>query len=358
MLTKRLPLILSAATLALVTAASLAHAQSPLGIGTAEPSFQPTGGPLAPLLLYVNYEQQAFYRALTGALKAMRQDPWQLASLIGLSFAYGVFHAAGPGHGKAVISSYMIANEVELKRGVVISFISAFVQGVVAVALVGGAWLVLRGTGITLTAATHAMEIASFVMVILFGGWLLFRKLRSLVGNMPRRRLMATPAGPVSMMLDWKNNAAERQAYAFNGKAQAVEAGHTFVPGMVCETCGNAHVPDPALLGGDRFSVREAWSAIVAVGLRPCSGALLVMTFSLLNGLYLGGVLSVAAMSLGTAITVSLLATLAVTAKSAAVRLSGRGSTASIWIGNAIEILGAVLVMLMGALLLGASLQG
>ncbi|MCW1407869.1 nickel/cobalt transporter [Rhizobium sp. 1AS11] len=358
MLTKRLPLIFSAVVLAFLVAASLAHAQSPLGIGTAEPSFQPTGGPLAPLLLYVNYEQQAFYRALTGALKAMRQDPWQLASLIGLSFAYGVFHAAGPGHGKAVISSYMIANEIELKRGVMISFISAFIQGVVAVALVGGAWLVLRGTGITLTEATHAMEIASFVMVILFGGWLLFRKLRSMAGNMPRRRLMATPAGPVSMMLDWKDNPAERQAYAFNGKAQAVEAGHTFVPGMVCETCGNAHVPDPALLGGDRFSVREAWSAIVAVGLRPCSGALLVMTFSLLNGLYLGGMLSVAAMSLGTAITVSLLATLAVTAKSAAVRLSGRGSTASIWIGNAIEILGAVLVILMGALLLGASLQG
>ncbi|ACE92839.1 putative ABC transporter, permease protein [Rhizobium etli CIAT 652] len=358
MLTKRPCFVLSAALLALVTAASLAHAQSPLGIGTAEPSFQPTGGPFAPLLLYVNFEQQAFYRALTDALKGMRQDPWQLTSLIGLSFAYGVFHAAGPGHGKAVISSYMIANEVELKRGVVISFISAFIQGVVAVGLVGGAWLVLRGTGITLTAATHAMEIASFVMVILFGGWLLFRKLRSMVGNLPRRRLMATSAGPVSMMLDWKDNAAERQAYAFNGRAQAVGAGHTFVPGMVCETCGNAHVPDPALLAGDKFSVREAWSAIVAVGLRPCSGALLVMTFSLLNGLYLGGMLSVAAMSLGTAITVSVLATLAVTAKGAAVRLSGHGSTASIWIGNAIEILGALLVILMGALLLGASLQG
>ncbi|MBX4928104.1 nickel/cobalt transporter [Rhizobium binae] len=357
MLMKR-PLILSAALLALMTVAGLAHAQSPLGIGTAEPSFQPTGGPFAPLLLYVNYEQQAFYRALTDALKGMREDPWQLTSLIGLSFAYGVFHAAGPGHGKAVISSYMIANELELKRGVVISFISAFIQGVVAVALVGGAWLVLRGSGITLTAATHAMEIASFIMVILFGGWLLFRKLRSMADNLPRRRLMATSAGPVGMMLDWKDNAAARQAYAFNGKAQAVDAGHTFVPGMVCETCGNAHVPDPALLAGDRFSLGEAWSAIVAVGLRPCSGALLVMTFSLLNGLYLGGMLSVAAMSFGTAITVSILATLAVTAKSAAVRLSGRGSTASIWIGNAIEILGALLVILMGALLLGGSLQG
>jgi nickel/cobalt exporter len=358
MLTGRLPLILSGAALALLAVIGAAHAQSPLGIGTAEPSFQPAGGPLAPLFLYVNDEQQAFYRALTGALKAMREDPRQLASLIGLSFAYGIFHAAGPGHGKAVISSYMIANEVELRRGVVISFISAFVQGVVAVALVGGAWLVLRGTGITLTAATHAMEIASFVMVILFGCWLLLRKLRSVLGALPRRRLMATAAGPVGVMLDWKDNAAERQAYAFNGKAQAVEPGHSYVPGMVCETCGNTHAPDPSLLGADRFSVREAWSAIVAVGLRPCSGALLVMTFSLLNGLYLGGVLSVAAMSLGTAITVAVLATIAVTAKGTAVRLSGRGSRTSVRVGNAIEILGAVLVILMGVLLLGASLQG
>ncbi|MGO4197305.1 nickel/cobalt transporter [Rhizobium sp. YAF28] len=356
MLIKRLPLAL----LALAVMSVAAHAQSPLGIGTAEPSFQPTGGPLAPLFLYVNYEQQAFYRALTGALKEMRQDPWQLSSLIGLSFAYGVFHAAGPGHGKAVISSYMIANEVELRRGIVISFISAFVQGVMAVVLVGGAWLVLRGTGITLTMATQAMEIASFVMVILFGGWLLFRKLRSMAGSLPRRRLMATPAGPVSMMLDWKENAAERQRanFSFNGKAQAVDPGHTYVPGMVCETCGNSHLPDPSLVSGDKFSAREAWSAVIAVGLRPCSGALLVMTFSLLNGLYLGGVLSVVAMSLGTAITVAILATLAVTAKSTAVRLSGRGSSASVWIGNAIEISGAILVILMGVLLLGASLQG
>ncbi len=356
MLIKRLPLALLMLTVMTIAA----HAQSPLGIGTAEPSFQPTGGPLAPLFLYVNYEQQAFYRALTGALKAMRQDPWQLSSLIGLSFAYGVFHAAGPGHGKAVISSYMIANEIELRRGVVISFISAFVQGVMAVILVGGAWLVLRGTGITLTMATHAMEIASFVMVILFGGWLLFRKLRSMAGSLPRRQLMATPAGPVSMMLDWKDNAAERQSanFSFNGKAQAVEPGHSYLPGMVCETCGNSHLPDPSLVSGDKFSMREAWSAVIAVGLRPCSGALLVMTFSLLNGLYLGGILSVVAMSLGTAITVAILATLAVTAKSTAVRLSGRGSSASVWIVNTIEISGAVLVILMGVLLLGASLQG
>ncbi|TCU15854.1 nickel/cobalt transporter [Rhizobium sullae] len=357
MLNRNASLFLPMAAFALLALMSGAHAQSPLGIGTAEPSFQPTGGPLAPLLAYINYEQQAFYRALTGALRAMREDPWQLGSLVGLSFVYGVFHAAGPGHGKAVISSYMIANEIELKRGVAISFISAFLQGAVAVALVGGAWLILRGSGITLTQATNAMEITSFVMVIAFGGWLLFRKLRSMVSGLPKREVVETSAGPISMMLDWKDNESRRETSAF-GEKQARRAGHNFISGMACETCGRSHAPDPSLLGGDTFSIREAWSAIVAVGLRPCSGALLVMTFSLLNGLYLGGIFSVLAMSLGTAITVAVLAILAVTAKGTAVRISGRGSTTSVWVGNAIEILGAVLVIFMGVLLLGASLQG
>ncbi len=110
------------------------------------------------------------------------------------------------------------------------------------------------------------------------------------------------------------------------------------------------------MLKGDRFAWSEAWSAILAVGLRPCSGALIVLSFALLNGLYLGGVLSVIAMSIGTAITVSALAIMAVTAKGLAVRYASSAVTAG-RIGNAIEIAGAALVMIMGLLLLGAALQ-
>ena len=95
----------------------------------------------------------------------------------------------------------------------------------------------------------------------------------------------------------------------------------------------------------------------IAVGLRPCSGAILVMSFSLLNGLYLGGVLSVLAMSIGTAITVTILATIAVTAKDLALRLAGPRSRTGFWLGQAIEIGGAVFVLLVGLALLGASLQ-
>ena len=355
--------------LALLAAASFAHAAgSPLGIGTAEPSFQPMGGPLAPIFLYVNYEQQAFYRALTKSIEAMRQDPWQLWTLIGLSFAYGIFHAAGPGHGKAVISSYMVANEIELKRGIGISFVSALIQGLVAVLVVGAAYFVLRGSGITMTMATNAMEITSFVMVILFGSWLLFRKLRAMMQSRAQHQEMqlATSAGPISLSLFEGAATGTDSARGFARSSAAIRAGggyqcydpaHTTGDGAYCETCGHAHLPDPKMLSNEKFSAREAWSAIAAVGLRPCSGALLVMTFSMLNGLYLGGLLSVLAMSIGTALTVSLLAIIAVFAKGTAVRFTGKGSRLSVLVGNGIEILGALLVICTGIILLGASLQ-
>jgi ABC-type nickel/cobalt efflux system permease component RcnA len=325
-----------------------AHAQSPLGIGSAEPSIS-IGGPLAPLFQWINVHQQSFYRALTGALKAMREDPWALTSLVGLSFAYGVFHAAGPGHGKAVISSYMIANETQLRRGILISFISALIQGAVAIALVGAAYLVLRGTSITMTKATQAMEITSFAMVALFGAWLLFRKLRSLMVRVePAPVLAVDNASPIKTGMG--------TGLRFQGQPVFIDHSHSGA-GDVCTTCGNAHAPDPSLLQSKDFSLPEAWSAIIAVGLRPCSGAIIVMSFSLLNGLYLGGIMSVLAMSIGTAITVSVLACLAVKAKDLAVRYAGSGSTRAMRISTGIEIAGALVVLLMGLGLLGASLQ-
>ncbi|MCO6186881.1 nickel/cobalt transporter [Rhizobium sp. L1K21] len=343
--------------------ANHAFAASPLGIGTAEPSFN-TGGFGGSFLAWVNVEQQRFYRALTTALSAMRADPWKLWTLIGLSFTYGVFHAAGPGHGKAVISSYMIANEVQLRRGVVISFISALAQGATAILVVGAAFLVLRGTSISLTNATNALEMASYALVALFGAWLLYKKLKSLFAAKPVVALEFAHAhahhdhGHSHSHHDHDHHHTHSHAHD-HAHAHAhvhVHAHHHHGPGEVCETCGHAHMPPPETLGAKTFSIREAFSAVFAVGLRPCSGALIVLTFSLLNGLYLGGVLSVLAMSIGTAITVSVLAIMAVSAKGLAVRMAGEGSKAVI-IGNAIEILGALLVMLMGIILLLAALQ-
>jgi len=372
--TKRLALALAAAALLVPLAA---HAGSPLGIGTAEPSFN-TSGFGGTFLAWINVQQQTFYRALTQSLIAMRADPWKLWTLVSLSFFYGVFHAAGPGHGKAVISSYMIANEIQLKRGIVIAIISSFLQGITALIVVGAAYLVLRGTSITLTNATDFLEQASYLLVAGFGFWMLVRKVRSLVSKSPSRRaavpaLAGMPAGAQFHAHDddtlcacdhstvqrlapaksgFRSGAGSTQPAGFLGSGVAKKA----AVADYCEECGHAHMPSPLALGGENFSLREAFSAVVAVGLRPCSGAIIVLTFSLLNSLYLGGILSVFAMSVGTAITVSALAIMAVSAKGLAVKLAGNGMAGE-RIGTIIEIAGAAFVMALGIILFLATQQ-
>jgi len=310
-----------------------AHAQSSLGIGASEATM-PSAGLFGSTLNWINAQQQGFYRSLTGALKAMRDGEGGIGVLAGLSFLYGVFHAAGPGHGKAVISSYMLANEATLKRGIVLSFVSAFLQAVSAVVLMGLVFLFLRGTAVSMTDATWFLEVASYGLITLFGLWLLTRKL-GFGGAAPRR---AHSLGA----------AAVQEAHAHRH--------HHPEHGEVCASCGHAHAPDPKLLGGERLRARAAWTAVAAVGVRPCTGALIVLSFAFLNGLWMGGILSVLAMALGTAITVSVLAILAVTAKDVAVRIAGGGG----WAGRVhrgIEIAGAALVLVFGLLLLTASLQ-
>src|SRR5690606_10468738 len=121
-------------------------------------------------------QQRSFYAAMTGALDTLRTDFNAFWVLGGLSFLYGVFHAAGPGHGKVVISSYVVANERQLRQGIVVSGISALMQAVVAIAFV----LVLAGilnlTSTALGDAAHWVGVVSYALVALLGFWLVLRK--------------------------------------------------------------------------------------------------------------------------------------------------------------------------------------
>ncbi|QPC91052.1 delayed-early response protein/equilibrative nucleoside transporter [Mesorhizobium sp. INR15] len=381
----RLAFGLLAITFVMMHFANSAHAQSSLGIGVND-GMAPTTGPFAHILMWINLRQQEFYRELATAMKAMRDDGSKLWVLIGLSFAYGIFHAAGPGHGKAVISSYMVANEVALRRGILLSFVSALLQGLTAIAVMLLAYFVLRGTTISMTDAAWFMEILSYVFVTLFGAWLLWRKLGPsvlrLFGRGPAYSLSAAHAGHshAGHSHAGHSHAAHAHSHALHahdahdhhdhahdhaahdhhdhgahGHGAHDQHHHDHAAGEVCDTCGHSHAPDPALLSGDRFDWRTAWTAVAAVGIRPCSGALIVLSFALLNGLWLGGLLSVLAMSIGTAITVSALATLAVTAKNWAVYFAGDGRMGN-RIHTIVEIGGAAFVFLFGLLLLSASL--
>jgi ABC-type nickel/cobalt efflux system permease component RcnA len=358
-----------------------AHANS-LGIGAGETSL-PSTGYFGGMMTWINAHQQAFYRSITEALKSMRDGGNGVWTLVGLSFIYGIFHAAGPGHGKAVISSYMLANEVALRRGVMLSFVSAFLQALTAILVMALMFLVLRGTAVSMADATWFLEVASYALITLFGAWLFWTKawprLAGMFGRNPAVSLSAAHAH-ASAHHDHGHHGHSHAAHSHAASSHTAHAGHGHAhahaghdhskvtlktlfaghdhshDGEVCETCGHSHAPDPAMLSGDRFDWRTAWSAVAAVGLRPCSGALIVLTFAFLNGLWAGGILSVFAMALGTAITVAALATIAVTAKNVAVTMAGDGRTGN-RVHATIEIAGAALVFVLGLLLLTASLK-
>ncbi|MEM0900379.1 MAG: nickel/cobalt transporter [Pseudomonadota bacterium] len=320
----------------LVLGGSTAFAQSPLGIGAAEPAIIPTNtGPFAGFFAWVAAQQREFYRLLTAALTDMRDNPAAAWGLVWLSFLYGILHAAGPGHGKVVISSYMLANEIELRRGIMLSFAASVVQSLSAIAIIGLGFLILRQLSISMTDTTRGLEIASYGLVVLLGLWLVYEKGQKLLPQKPLASLSAA-AVPVHS----HGFSCDDDDYAHDHDASC--------------GCGHAHMPAPEVTSG---TLRELVATVLSVGLRPCTGALIVLTFAFVNELWVAGIASTLAMSVGTAITVSMLASLAVGAKGLALKFSGAGNL-NRGLLHTIEIGGALLVLFFGVVLLTGALSG
>ena len=353
--------LIAIAGLALVASAGDGLAQivhHPFAVGASEGAV----GHQNALGAWILGQESRFYLALTHAVRAAKDGPGAALGLIGLSFGYGIFHAAGPGHGKAVITSYMVSNEVALRRGLVIALLAAILQGLVATALVGIAAFVFDATAPTMTAASQAIELASYLGIVALGLVLVWRKGRALMAS-----VRPAPA-PTS--------------FAFAGSAATFAgfpgdtARYTRAPGSVALpstsrffaddgtshprdcACGHSHMPDPAALGGKTFDLKAAAIAIATAGARPCSGAILVLVFALAQGIFVAGVAATFAMALGTALTTGALAVAAVFAKDTAMRLSGFGSSRAMMVGRLVEFGAAACVLLFGIALLAADLSG
>ncbi len=319
----RAPVLTIVLGLAMVLLArDAAVAANSLGLGRPEQAIRPEGI-FAPFLFWVQAKQSYFYGLMRTQIEAMHRDGTHVWLLMGLSFVYGIFHAVGPGHGKAVISSYMMANEIAARRGIALSFASSFIQALTAILVVSAFVLFLRGSGLRQSNATGVLEIASYGAVMVFGAWLL-----------------------------WTKTLGGGHHHHDHGDGHAHDHGHPHEDDAAHD---HLHAPDPARLKG-KFGLRQAGSAILAVGLRPCSGALIVLTFTFLNSLYLAGIASTLAMAVGTGITVASLAALAVWAKDVAIGIGGLSDRAAL-IHRIIEIGGAAFVFLLGLTLFSASLD-
>ncbi len=125
-------------------------------------------------------KQAQLNRELATAVRRIKgADPFSATlTLAFLSFAYGVLHAAGPGHGKAVISSYVLADGRTVRRGILLAFLAAMIQALSALVLVAVLVLVLRSTGMQMRLMEAWLETISWGLVTLVGAWLVYYQLR------------------------------------------------------------------------------------------------------------------------------------------------------------------------------------
>jgi ABC-type nickel/cobalt efflux system permease component RcnA len=278
--------------------------RSPFGTGLMETAPAATG--IGAIILNV---QSEFYQALIRAVQALKQDGAAFWTLLAIGFIYGIFHAAGPGHGKSVISGYIVASRQSLKRGLILSGAAAVLQALVAIVIVTALAVILKATAASISATARAIELTSFAVVIAVGLVVLWRKAGSFLAVIDRTRFAETAPSHV-------------------------------------------HIPPPAALDRLRHW-REMAGVVLAAGIRPCSGAIIILVFALAQGLFAAGLAATLAMAVGTALTTGALAALAVFMKSLALTLAGGRSRGPVLVAG-LEVLAAAFVALTGvALLLG-----
>ncbi|KJC45688.1 nickel transporter [Bradyrhizobium sp. LTSP857] len=323
-------------------------AQNPFGAPRPAQAAEPEASGLIGWLLA---KQSEFYRQMSSTIRAAKTDGSAVWTLLFISFAYGIFHAAGPGHGKAVIASYLVANRETARRGIALSFASALMQSLVAILIVGISAWVLNATAKTMCKAEGAIEIASYGLIALFGLRLVWVK-----GGAFIRALQATQPVPAIAGVPHDHDHGHHHHHdAHHGHDHGHDHSHAHHAHdhVHDEHCGHSHGPMPSELAGPG-GWRRGFAAILTVGIRPCSGAILVLVFALAQGLFWAGIAATFLMGLGTAITVAAIAVIAVSAKDIAGRLSaGRDGGGALFM-RGIEFGAAGLVLLFGAgLLLG-----
>jgi nickel/cobalt exporter len=371
------------AVLLAASATDSAWAQGGL-LGSPHSQAAASGYPIGGVVGWLLAKQAEFYRQFSGLIRAAKADGSAVWSLVAFSFLYGIFHAAGPGHGKAVISSYLVANEETWVRGIVLSFVSALLQAVVAVAVVGISAALLNASAAAMNSALNAIETTGYAIIIVIGGRLLWVKGRGFVtawrelngGKHAEHHAIAPaevaladhPHGHDHREHNHHGHHCHAHEHHKHNHGQHPAAGHSHDRDQHghghsqhghdhnhdhddASAWGHAHAPEPEELAGPGGWARGL-SAIVAVGLRPCSGAILVLVFALAQGLFWVGVTSAFAMAAGTFLTVAGIATIAVGASAWAKRLASSGSGYGMLTVRGAEAGAALLITAFGILLL------
>jgi ABC-type nickel/cobalt efflux system permease component RcnA len=249
---------------------------------------------LRPALLELERLQRQLNLTLSRNMRQVGREGSAGAALIvlGVAFAYGVLHAAGPGHGKAVIASFYLGREAHWLRGVAAGFAMSLLQILVSIGLVALLAIVLGYSGLDVGARAVWVEVVSYGLIVLVGLYLLWG---------------------------------------------GVRGGH-------------------ALAHADPSRSRTSAGVVLAAGLTPCPSAIVILLFALANGVFLFGIGASLVMAVGMGLTVSLVGLLTILARRATLSPLGPRHRLYEWAQRALALLSGLAVTALGAWLLAGAL--
>ncbi|MEM0947345.1 MAG: DUF3299 domain-containing protein [Pseudomonadota bacterium] len=244
-----------------------------------------------------------------------------------LAFGYGALHTLGPGHGKAVVVSYFVGTGGSLHRGLAMGTRIAVFHVLSAVAVIFLFDLAVRQATGAAPSDYRAIRLASYSLIIVIGVYLFWQAVSSY-------RLTVSAAVSGGLPHDRTHDHRHNNPYAHN------HLGHDHAGCAAC-AAGSAQA------GG-------GWLA-AAVGIVPCTGALLVMLFGLANNLIWPAVAMVVAISVGMAVAMAAIGIAALWGRDWAERRLGPDQERRARFALTTRFAGSMSVIAIGAILFGVT---
>lgn len=254
-------------------------------------------------------QQRAFQNEMATAVRAIRSGaPGGWAALLLAAGAYGVVHAAGPGHGKFLIGGVGLASAATLSRMVALAVASSLAQALWAVLIVYGGFSLLQLSAQHMTVlAEDWLAPASYMAIGFVGIILAVRGVRVLM----------------------------RQTASTSDHAEHGHDGH--------HDCGHAHGPSPAQAASLK-TFREAVGLVASIAIRPCTGAIFLLVIAWQLDIKVAGFAAVVTMGLGTAILTSAVAVSSVAVRGMTLFSSGQAGVLSV-AAPVLQIIAGVVIL-------------
>ncbi|MDX2322040.1 MAG: nickel/cobalt transporter [Moritella sp.] len=274
-------------------------------------------------------------------------------SLMLMSFMYGILHSVGPGHGKLIVTTYIATQDAKVKLSLIITLVSSLMQALVAVGVVS---VLLMLFDASMREINHKAELLiplSFYMIILLGAVIIWRNLVSIYRAIKDNKkslnsehnIVIQRLTPISTPLSSVNQAPFTPS-PLTGHVHDGNCG-----------CGHQHVVSSEKIN-DASSFKEYLAIILSIGIRPCTGAIMVLLFANMLDIYWLGIVSAVVMALGTALTTSTIAIMTITGKQAVRRYLDAGKQHHVENNQVsitkfiVPIVGGLVLILLGLLLL------